>query len=191
MKAVIERSTNRAIYLFEDEDQTSISQDAGVGLMFVRKRGGSPGRAADINVTDHRIVTGVPDPESQGLPYVGGALAYSSDSSQWSVHNQTAYDEVLDRIEDERVTKRLGQSAAECSRRIFEKASANRQMNLASAASADLLDETMMGLWKMALGWVAQMRATWVPLAQGTDDIYDDENWPDLPEGVQSLLDNF
>lgn len=192
MKVVIERETNKALYLFEDGDSATI-QDGG--LMFTRKSsgnlGGRSGRANDINAEDHRLIAGVPRPEDQGIQWMGSIIAYSSGNNEWSILNQEVYDARLAEEEELRVSNRLTISAAECSRRIFEKASANRQMNLASAASAGLMDETAMGLWRLALGWVASMRATWQPLAAGVDDIHNDANWPDLPAGVQDLLDQF
>lgn len=90
---------------------------------------------------------------------------------------------------------------AECRRRIYAEASAETQMNMATAAavisakeaSARTEDEAsiLSGL-DDAIGWVAQMRARVIELAEDAAlDIGDDANWPPLPDGARDVVDKF
>jgi hypothetical protein len=90
---------------------------------------------------------------------------------------------------------------AECRRRIYEAASAETQMNMATAAavisakeaSARTEDEAsiLSGL-DDAIGWVAQMRARVTELADDAAlDIGDDANWPPLPDGARDVVAKF
>ncbi|WP_132998306.1 hypothetical protein [Sulfitobacter pontiacus] len=90
---------------------------------------------------------------------------------------------------------------AECRRRIYSAASAETQMNMATAAavisakeaSARTEDEAsiLSGL-DDAIGWVAQMRVRVTELADdATLDIGDDANWPPLPDGARGVVDKF
>ena len=90
---------------------------------------------------------------------------------------------------------------AECRRRIYGAASAETQMNMATAAavisakeaSARTEDEAsiLSGL-DDAIGWVAQMRGRVTELAdEATLDIADDANWPPLPDGARDVVDKF
>ena len=90
---------------------------------------------------------------------------------------------------------------AECRRRIYAEASAETQMNMATAAavisakevSARTEDEAsiLSGL-DDAIGWVAQMRARVIELADDAAlDIGDDANWPPLPDGARDVVDKF
>jgi len=90
---------------------------------------------------------------------------------------------------------------AECRRRIYGAASAETQMNMATAAavisakeaSARTEDEAsiLSGL-DDAIGWVAQMRARVTELADDAAlDIGDDANWPPLPDGARDVVAKF
>tara|TARA_R110002012_G_scaffold247938_1_gene423910 strand:+ start:807 stop:1208 length:402 start_codon:yes stop_codon:yes gene_type:complete len=90
---------------------------------------------------------------------------------------------------------------AECRRRIYGAASAETQMNMATAAavisakeaSARTEDEAsiLSGL-DDAIGWVAQMRGRVIELADDVAlDIGDDANWPPLPDGARDVVDKF
>jgi hypothetical protein len=90
---------------------------------------------------------------------------------------------------------------AECRRRIYAAASAETQMNMATAAavisakeaSARTEDETsiLSGL-DDAIGWVAQMRGRVMELTDdATLDIHDDANWPPLPNGARDVVAKF
>lgn len=89
----------------------------------------------------------------------------------------------------------------ECRRRIYAAASAETQMNMATAAavisakeaSARTEDEAsiLSGL-DDAIGWVAQMRARVTELADDAAlDIGDDANWPPLPDGARDVVAKF
>lgn len=90
---------------------------------------------------------------------------------------------------------------AECRRRIYAAASAESQMNMATAAavysskeaSARTEDEVsiLSGLDE-AIGWVAQMRGRVSELVDdATLEIADDANWPPLPDGARDVVDKF
>ena len=89
----------------------------------------------------------------------------------------------------------------ECRRRIYAAASAETQMNMATAAavisareaSARTEDEVsiLSGL-DDAIGWVAQMRGRVSELTgDATLDFQDDANWPPLPDGARDVVDKF
>jgi hypothetical protein len=81
---------------------------------------------------------------------------------------------------------------AECRRRIFAAASDAAQTNLTAASSADLLDDQQKVAWVAALGWVSAMRAACIPLIADLDaDHTADSAWPDLPDGVAELIEQF
>jgi len=90
---------------------------------------------------------------------------------------------------------------AECRRRIYAAASAETQMNMATAAavisakeaSARTEDEAsiLSGL-DDAIGWVAQMRGRVSELTgDATLDFQDDANWPPLPDGARDVVAKF
>lgn len=90
---------------------------------------------------------------------------------------------------------------AACRRRIYGAASAETQMNMATAAavisakeaSARTEDEAsiLSGL-DDAIGWVALMRSRVTELADDAAlDIGDDANWPPLPDGARDVVDKF
>lgn len=96
---------------------------------------------------------------------------------------------------------RMSAAKAECRRRIYAAASAETQMNMATAAavisakeaSARTEDEAsiLSGL-DDAIGWVAQMRGRVTELADDAAlDIDDDANWPPLPDGARDVVDKF
>lgn len=90
---------------------------------------------------------------------------------------------------------------AECRRRIYAAASAETQMNMATAAAVISAKEAsartdeeaaiLAGL-DDAIGWVAQMRSRVIEL---TDDaalnMHDDANWPPLPDGARDVVAKF
>lgn len=90
---------------------------------------------------------------------------------------------------------------AACRRRIYAAASAETQMNMATAAAvisakeanARTEDEAsiLSGL-DDAIGWVAQMRARVIELADDAAlDVGDDANWPPLPDGARDVVAKF
>mgnify|MGYP003150428581 FL=1 len=96
---------------------------------------------------------------------------------------------------------RMKSVKGECRRRIYAAASAETQMNMATAAavisakvaSARTEEEAsiLTGL-DDAIGWVAQMRARVTELADdATLDIADDANWPPLPDGARDVVAKF
>lgn len=96
---------------------------------------------------------------------------------------------------------RTNEAKAECRRRIYAAASAETQMNMATAAavisakeaSARTEDEAsiLSGL-DDAIGWVAQMRGRVLDLTDDiTLDIQDDANWPTLPDGARDVVAKF
>tara|TARA_R100000789_G_scaffold25958_1_gene28941 strand:- start:1281 stop:1682 length:402 start_codon:yes stop_codon:yes gene_type:complete len=96
---------------------------------------------------------------------------------------------------------RIGLVKAECRRRIYAEASAETQMNMATAgafissktASArSEEDKTVLAGIEASLAWVAQMRGRVTELADdATLDIADDANWPPLPDGARDVVDKF
>lgn len=104
-------------------------------------------------------------------------------------------------IVDAKKLVRIGLVKAECRRRIYAAASAETQMNMATAAavisakeaSARTEDEAsiLSGL-DDAIGWVAQMRGRVSELVDdATLEIADDANWPPLPDGARDVVDKF
>eukprot|EP00919_Chromeraceae_sp_WS-2016_P074753 GHVR01176898.1.p3 GENE.GHVR01176898.1~~GHVR01176898.1.p3 ORF type:complete len:134 (-),score=29.05 GHVR01176898.1:166-567(-) len=96
---------------------------------------------------------------------------------------------------------RVSDVKSECRRRIYAAASAETQMNMATAAavisakeaSARTEDEAsiLSGL-DDAIGWVASMRGRVSELAvDAALDIADDANWPPLPDGARDVVDKF
>lgn len=78
---------------------------------------------------------------------------------------------------------------AECRRRILSVMDATAQINLAAAAAAGDLSDSELAVYREALGWIGQMRATWRPMAEAGEDPADDAGWPARPDGLQALLD--
>lgn len=91
--------------------------------------------------------------------------------------------------------------SAECRRRIYAAASAEAQMNMATAAAitsakaeADRTDDdkTVLDGVQLALAWVADMRAAFEALAADPDaDFMSDAAWPVLPPEIPPLIDRF
>lgn len=92
---------------------------------------------------------------------------------------------------------RKSRISGECRRRIYAAASAETQMNMATAAavvssktaSNRSAEESAMlvGLGE-AIDWVAAMRRRVVELATDPDlDFLSDESWPDLPDGARDI----
>lgn len=92
---------------------------------------------------------------------------------------------------------RLVEIKAEASRRIFNIASANTQMNMTGAAtriaginpSARTSEQTAeMADYEASLDWVTAMRSNVLTLvAVPATDFKDDANWPDVPAAVAAL----
>ncbi|NKX47700.1 hypothetical protein HGG67_05605 [Rhodobacteraceae bacterium R_SAG8] len=89
----------------------------------------------------------------------------------------------------------------ECRRRIYAAASAETQMNMATAAAVISAKEAstrtedeasiLSGL-DDAIGWVALMRGRVMELKDdATLDIHDDANWPPLPDGARDVVAKF
>lgn len=96
---------------------------------------------------------------------------------------------------------RRAQVSAECRRRIYAAASAETQMNMATAASVISGKETpertaeeqaiLEGV-RAALDWVNDMRAQVPVLTDDPDaDLTADANWPDLPLEVAATVEQF
>lgn len=91
--------------------------------------------------------------------------------------------------------------SAECRRRIYAAASAEAQMNMATAAAitsakaeADRTDDdkTVLDGVHLALAWVADMRAAFEALAADPDaDFMSDAAWPALPREIPPLIERF
>ncbi len=95
----------------------------------------------------------------------------------------------------------LLQVKAECRKRIYSRASAETQMNMATAAAAisgkaeadRTKDEAavLVGI-KAALDWVGAMRARVVALADDPEtDFTLDESWPECPPELAVLTEQF
>ncbi|WOI34780.1 hypothetical protein R1T40_08650 [Tritonibacter scottomollicae] len=91
--------------------------------------------------------------------------------------------------------------SAECRRRIYAAASAEAQMNMATAAAITSAkaevdrtddDKTVLDGVHLALAWVADMRAAFEALAADPDaDFMSDAAWPALPPEIPPLIDRF
>ncbi|WP_341204783.1 hypothetical protein [uncultured Sulfitobacter sp.] len=87
---------------------------------------------------------------------------------------------------------------AECRRRIYAAASAETQMNMATAAAVvsaktasnrSAEESAMLTGLGQAIDWVAAMRARVAELAADADlDFRADESWPDLPDGARDFV---
>ena len=86
--------------------------------------------------------------------------------------------------EDIPLEERMSEAQRECKRRILAVASTTKQLNMAAAVAAGLLDDTGKGVYTQGLLWIASMRQTWHNLAEQGADVYDDRNWPECPAEV-------
>lgn len=97
--------------------------------------------------------------------------------------------------------QRLKRIKDECRRRIYASASAETQMNMATANSviaaktassrSQAEQDTLAGV-EAALGWVAAMRATIATLAADPQaDFTDDAAWPDIPPAAAAVAAQF
>jgi len=87
---------------------------------------------------------------------------------------------------------------SECRRRIYAAASAETQMNMATAAAVvsaktasnrSAEESAMLAGLGEAIDWVAAMRARVVELAADPElDFLPDESWPDLPDGARDVV---
>lgn len=80
---------------------------------------------------------------------------------------------------------------AECRRRIIEVCDETAQLNLTAACAAGVMTEAQLITYRIGLGWVAAMRATWPEIANRALDPQDDANWPVVPSGVAELLSSY
>ena len=93
---------------------------------------------------------------------------------------------------------RTSAAKAECRRRIYAAASAETQMNMATAAAVvsaktasnrSAEESAMLAGLGHAIDWVAAMRARVVELAADPElDFLSDESWPDLPDGARDVV---
>ncbi len=93
------------------------------------------------------------------------------------------------------------QVSAECRRRIYAAASAETQMNMATAtavisakAETDRTDDDNVVLSgvQRALTWVSDMRAAFETLSSNPEaDFLSDAAWPELPAEVPPLIERF
>jgi len=91
--------------------------------------------------------------------------------------------------------------SAECRRRIYSVASAEAQMNIATAAGviagkSDVdrteEDQAVLDGGRFALMWVGDMRAAFEALAAEPEkDFLDDAAWPPLPPAILDLISRF
>lgn len=103
------------------------------------------------------------------------------------VEAETVWPVVVATVED-----RLQLASSECQRRILDVADSIAQMNMASAAAANMLTADQMTAYQSGLQWIAQMRGTWRGLAADTSkDIAGDANWPTCPTAVVALSAGF
>ena len=96
---------------------------------------------------------------------------------------------------------RISAIKAECRRRIYAAASAETQMNMATAAafisskSASARSEDQKAVLtgiEASLAWVAEMRGNVDTLAADPEvDVYADANWPECPEAALALVGMF
>lgn len=96
---------------------------------------------------------------------------------------------------------RKAKVSAECRRRIYAAASAETQMNMATAgafissktASArSETEKTVLTGIEASLAWVSDMRANVLTLtADGELDIGDDANWPECPDAALAVVEMF
>ncbi len=91
--------------------------------------------------------------------------------------------------------------SAECRRRIYDAASAEAQMNMATAAAvisgkaeADRSEDDVAVLdgVRLALDWVVSMRAAFDALSNDPDaDYLADASWPVLPPEIPPIINRF
>jgi hypothetical protein len=96
---------------------------------------------------------------------------------------------------------RSGLAKRECRRRIYATASAETQMNMATAgaffssktasARSESEKSVLSGI-EASLAWVAKMRENVATLAADTElDIADDANWPECPDAALAVVGMF
>lgn len=104
-------------------------------------------------------------------------------------------------IDEALAAERLAAIKAECRRRIYSVASAETQMNMATASAAiagktaatrtDKEKATLAGV-QASLAWVQAMKAAVVTLASDPAlDPADDASWPDCPANVLAVVEQF
>lgn len=130
--------------------------------------------------------------EENGLGGIDGGLKVAVAAGGGSAEALAAYLEITTSPSGEQqaadvLAMRRTAARAECSRRIYAVCDGIAQMNLAAAAATGLLSAGQMDTYRAGIAWVAQMRATWVTLADGDGAISDDGNWPAVPTGVAEL----
>jgi len=91
--------------------------------------------------------------------------------------------------------------SSECRRRIYAAASAEAQMNMATAVGVissktastrtDAEKEILAGA-EATMSWIAEMRQTYSSLAADADaDFTSDAAWPELPAQIQGMMQDF
>lgn len=71
---------------------------------------------------------------------------------------------------------------AECRDLIFEVIDATAQTNIAAAASAGLLTQEQMDVYRSGVGWINDMRAACKVAIEGGE-----AKWPDAPSAVSQM----
>ncbi len=104
-------------------------------------------------------------------------------------------------VADAIATERLKTIKAECRKRIYAQASAETQMNMATAAAAvagnaafdrSAEEVALLTSTKAALDWVGAMRARVVALADDPEaDFTLDASWPECPPELAVLTEQF
>ncbi|WP_208994793.1 hypothetical protein [Pseudovibrio sp. Alg231-02] len=104
-------------------------------------------------------------------------------------------------IDEAQKGARLTTIKAECRKRIYARASAETQMNMATAAAAiagkvvadrSADEATLLTSTKAALDWVGAMRSKCPELAEDpATDFTQDASWPECPPEVVALTEQF
>ena len=94
-------------------------------------------------------------------------------------------------LASEELRAREDAARAECRRRIVAVVPETSQMNVAAAAAAGILSEAQMQVYRAGLAWISAMRNAWPDLAAQGVDLFDDDNWPAVPEGIEALAEAF
>ncbi|QUS57361.1 hypothetical protein [Pseudovibrio brasiliensis] len=136
-------------------------------------------------------------PEGQSLSLKHAGRSFIA----WSAVDLKAAGVPQDVIDEAQKAARLTTIKAECRKRIYAQASAETQMNMATAAAAiagkDAADRsaaeaTVLASTKAALDWVGVMRAKVVELAEDPDINFTlDASWPVCPPEVVALTELF
>ena len=99
--------------------------------------------------------------------------------------------QTADDLAQEALQKAKDDARAECRNRIVAVCDETAQLNLAAAVAAGMLTAEQVGIYRIGLGWVDQLRNSWEGIAVEGRDPQDDANWPAVPPGVTELASAF